>query len=239
MEEKKVDIEAKIFQRKRPDFSKFKTYGLLETQNGYHYETNFMNEDFRAIINIDNSGFVSGIVIDKMNNEEYMPLRVPSQNGAYVCSVRNAYEDILTNIAQTCYEDILFASDQANRITKQIYDKYGDQPDFPWKQKSYQTAATFRHANTSKWYGLIMNIKKDKLDKSAHDLEVDILNLKINENDRENLHKEDGIYPAYHMNHKYWISILLDETLSDERIMKLIDISYQLTDKKDKKKLGK
>ncbi len=84
-----------------------------------------------------------------------------------------------------------------------------------------------------------MNIKKDKLDKSAHDLEVDILNLKINENDRENLHKEDGIYPAYHMNHKYWISILLDETLSDERIMKLIDISYQLTDKKDKKKLGK
>ena len=40
------------------------------------------------------------------------------------------------------------------------------------------------------------------------------------------------------MNHKYWISILLDETLSDERIMKLIDISYQLTDKKDKKKDG-
>ena len=36
-------------------------------------------------------------------------------------------------------------------------------------------------------------------------------------------------YKAYHMNKKKWISIILDETLSDEDIFKYIDESYQLT----------
>ena len=38
-----------------------------------------------------------------------------------------------------------------------------------------------------------------------------------------------SIYPAFHMNKKHWISILLDETLSDEDIMSLVDQSYQTT----------
>ena len=35
-----------------------------------------------------------------------------------------------------------------------------------------------------------------------------------------------GIYPAYHMNKKHWVSILLDDTLTDDFIKNLIDISY-------------
>lgn len=31
------------------------------------------------------------------------------------------------------------------------------------------------------------------------------------------------------MNHKTWISVVLDETLPDEKIWELIDTSYQLT----------
>ena len=41
-----------------------------------------------------------------------------------------------------------------------------------------------------------------------------------------------GIYPAYHMNHKYWISIVLNEEIEDERIMHLIDLSFNVTNEK-------
>lgn len=42
--------------------------------------------------------------------------------------------------------------------------------------------------------------------------------------------KQRGIYPAYHLSKKSWISIILDNTLSDDEIMKLIDISYENSD---------
>ena len=39
-----------------------------------------------------------------------------------------------------------------------------------------------------------------------------ILNLKTTR--AAELHKQSGIYPAYHMNKKYWISIILDDSAS-------------------------
>ena len=41
-----------------------------------------------------------------------------------------------------------------------------------------------------------------------------------------------GIYPAHHMNHKYWISVVLNEEIEDEKIMTLIDLSYNITNEK-------
>lgn len=55
--------------------------------------------------------------------------------------------------------------------------------------------------------------------------EIECLNIKISM-DTVN---HPSIYPAFHMNKKHWISILLDETLSDEDIMSLVDQSYQTT----------
>ncbi|MGP1597592.1 MmcQ/YjbR family DNA-binding protein [Peptoanaerobacter stomatis] len=37
------------------------------------------------------------------------------------------------------------------------------------------------------------------------------------------------MYPGYHMNHKHWISVVLNETLSDNEVMKLIENSFSLT----------
>jgi predicted DNA-binding protein (MmcQ/YjbR family) len=35
-----------------------------------------------------------------------------------------------------------------------------------------------------------------------------------------------GIYEAYHMNKKNWITIIFDETLKDSEIESLVDKSY-------------
>ena len=41
--------------------------------------------------------------------------------------------------------------------------------------------------------------------------------------------EKNGYYPAYHMNKKNWISIILDDNLSDEDIIDLISKSYNMT----------
>ena len=38
-----------------------------------------------------------------------------------------------------------------------------------------------------------------------------------------------AVIPAYHMNKKHWISIILDGSMSDEEIGRLIEDSYALT----------
>ena len=42
----------------------------------------------------------------------------------------------------------------------------------------------------------------------------------------------DSVVPAYHMNKKHWISILLDRTVQITKVEKLLDESYQLVTKK-------
>ena len=44
--------------------------------------------------------------------------------------------------------------------------------------------------------------------------------------------QEDGILPAYHMNKEHWITILLDGTVTIQKICDLIALSYDLTRKR-------
>ena len=63
-----------------------------------------------------------------------------------------------------------------------------------------------------------------------------MINLKIDDLFfRDMLIKEEGIMPAYHMNKQHWITVLLDGTVSDQRIHDLIDMSFLATASAKKK----
>ncbi len=64
---------------------------------------------------------------------------------------------------------------------------------------------------------------------------TDILNIKCDPLMIGSLRMENGIYPAYHMNKNSWISVILDGTVDMEKIKFLLDMSFELTDKKHKK----
>jgi alkylated DNA nucleotide flippase Atl1/predicted DNA-binding protein (MmcQ/YjbR family) len=189
-----------------------------------------MDGDFTAEIRVYENGNVLGRVMDNMTDEEYTPLRLPNYSGAFVGSVRAAYEELLTDIADKCCTDVAFVSDQSNRIAALILDKYAVEPDFPWDEGEHEPSGVFRHGSNNKWFGLIMNIDWRHLDSSAGDERVDVINLKADENKTAFLHKIRGIYPAYHMNHRKWISVTLDDTLDDRDVMDLVDESFRLTD---------
>ena len=53
---------------------------------------------------------------------------------------------------------------------------------------------------------------------------IEIINVKIDPSIKEELIKNNDIYEAYHMNKKSWISLKLDDTLSDELIKDLIKL---------------
>ena len=200
-----------------------KEFGFSFENNTYVYTEDFLNSNFKAVIEI--SDVLKGKVIDNNSDEEYIPLRIESFDGEYVCKVREAYKSILKRIADTCCTNVFFAFEQANRITNQIYETYGIKPDFPWNDDN----GVFRHLDTRKWFSLIMYVSIDALLKNGDGHMLNIINVKIDTSKRDELCEIKGIYPAFHMNHKMWVSIALDETISDDKIMKLIQCSFDLT----------
>lgn len=58
----------------------------------------------------------------------------------------------------------------------------------------------------------------------GRDGRVDILNVKVS--DAARAAAQEGCYPAYHMNKKYWISIALDDTMPDEAVWPLLAESH-------------
>jgi len=225
----KDSIEDKIFLNAAPDFDKLQTYGFTRKNNCFEYEKTFLNDEFKAVITIDKNNKLTGTVFDTQSGEEYFPLRMLNSQGAFVGTVKSAYEDLLTDILEKCFTKTYFLFSQANRIANLIFKEFGDKPDFPWGE--FDHYGVFRNPQNEKWYALVMNIDKSKLQKTLSG-EIEIVNIKLDEDKIQELLKQKGFYPAYHMNKKKWISILLDETLDDNTIMDLIQESHHFTIKK-------
>ena len=182
-----------------------------------------MDNKFRADIYIDENGNVNGKVYDLETEDEYTNFRIENVIGEFINTVKNEYIKILQDIKDNCFKDKYFVFDQSNRIAKLIKEKYDVRPEFLWDK--FPDYAVFRNRRSDKWFGIIMNIDRNKIisKKSGN---IEILNIKL-DNEVENYLKEKGIYPSYHLSKKSWITIILDDSLSDERIMNLIDISYE------------
>lgn len=217
-----MNIEKDIFKRGHIDFNKLIEYGFKLKNDEYIFEKIFI-DDFKAIIIIDKKGNVNGKVIDIQMNEEYFNIRT-NMNGSFVSMIREEYKKLLIDIKNNCFKNEYFIYDQSNRITKYIYNKYKVEPEFLWDKTP--GCGVFRKKNNSKWFGIIMNIDKSKIDSGSG--EVEVINLKINEKEIIELLNEKGFYKAYHMNKKYWITVLLDDTVADEIIFSLIDESFSL-----------
>ena len=220
-----MNIEDIIFRKTHIDFKKLEDYGFKKFDKIYKYSKVFM-DNFKAEIIIDENK-VSGKIYDLSIEEEYINFRIENGVGEFVSKVREEYKNILKDIVENCTEKFYFITKQANRITKLIINMYNDKPEFAWEK--FPGYGIFRNPNNEKWYSLIMNIDKSKIDKKCTG-EVEIINVKVDEELIPSLLKRKGFYPSYHMNKKNWITIVLDNTLSDDEIMKYVSMSHKFTE---------
>lgn len=222
-----MNLERDLFKRVLIDFNQLENYGFRKEENAYYYSKVFI-DGFRADIKIDEQGVVTGKVYDLNFEEEYNNFRMDKQLGEFASSIKEEYIHLLEDIASKCGIKKYFITEQANRIYEKIFALYQDEPEFAWE--SSPGFGIFRNPHNQKWYGLIMNIDKSKLDKKSKG-EVEAINVKLDSQKILHLLSTPGFYPAYHMNKKHWISIVLDETLTDEEIIDCIKESHAFTEK--------
>ena len=108
---------------------------------------------------------------------------------------------------------------------------FGTLPDYPFDE-DFETAV-LRHADNRKWFALLMKVSRRKFGFDS-DKTVDVVNLKLPIEMVGSFGKDDGVYPAYHMNKLHWISVLLPDA-TDETIAFLTGVSYEATKSKPRR----
>ncbi len=111
-------------------------------------------------------------------------------------------------------------------IYEYVKKQYGTVPEYLWKESP--ESAVLRHKN-GKWYAVIMQVEKSRLGLEG-DTKVDIIDVKCDPDMVGLLTQTYGFLPGYHMNKKYWITMLLDGTVSEAKILDFLDMSYDLID---------
>lgn len=167
-----------------------------------------------------NSFFVD--VIDRELDSNYLPFAISSYQGTFVSKVRDFVNDLVTDITDKCF----ISSNIKDMVITYCENKYGSIPDRPFSDNSSMTIKN----DKGKWYVLLMNLPISKFG-IKKDYMVDVINIKHDSLDIENILDGQNIFNAYHMNKKYWISVILDNNISFDKIKLLIDESYKLVKK--------
>ena len=215
-----------IFKSYQFNHEKARAYGFVENEEVWNYSCKILQGDFVMTVSItpDNVSFQ---VFDQETGDLYPQVHMESMTGSFVASVREACLEILYQIRKTCFDVQDFIFPQTKRIMTQVQEKYSNQLEYLW-EKSPDTAV-LRHEGNKKWYAVLMKISWDKLEKGREG-QVEAVNLKHDQ--VADLLSKKGIYPAFHMNKRYWISVALDDTLSDEEVLELMEKSWNLTSNK-------
>ena len=217
-------IEEEIFARHQIIPGKLTAYGFTPV-NGHLTCSRVLPEDGMKIV-VEYDGAIDGRIIDLSLNDEYTAFRVEGATG-YSAQIREKFIELLTDIREHCCKNQHFKTPQGQRICNFIQESYGSEPEFLWP--SIPGYAAFRKAGKKKWYAVMGSVPLNRVDREAKSAQpVEVVNVKVDQARIEGFLAQTGIYEAFHMNKKCWVSIVLDDTLPDEAIQGMIDGSYRI-----------
>ncbi len=211
-----IDVEEYNFSKE-----KLLQYGFKEEADKLVYKKEILDSNFLIEIVFVNSQLMIE-VYDLEFNEIYSLYSVDSAVGETVQNIRESVEEILSSI--------LGLADKSEKISSEIIDycnnKYGGNHVNPFK-KHPDILAMVNEKN--KWYSLFLDVEYNKLNKNTDiTTKVKILNVKYPVDKILEIIDNKNIFPAYHMNKKHWISIVIDKNIKFGKIKELIDISHSL-----------
>ena len=211
-----IDVEKYNFSKEQ-----LKGFGFKEEADKLVYKKEILDSNFLIEIVFANNQLTIE-VYDLEFDETYSLFSVDSAVGETVQNIRENVEKLLSLI--------LGLADESGKISSEIIDycnnKYGGNRVNPFK-KHPDILALVNEKN--KWYSLFLDVEYNKLNKNTDiTTKVKILNVKYPVDKILEIIDNKNIFPAYHMNKKHWISIVIDKNIKLETIKELIDISYSL-----------
>ena len=198
-------------------------YGFSRTEAGLELKKELPGVGLYAVFVIAGKSFEVN-VFDADTDEEYLPFNVLDNITGFVTGRKEQVEDLVQEIKEKC----LLNSNMKLRLMEYCERKFGTEPEAPWEDSP--DAYTFKTAKRNKWYALFMTIPYKSLGLVAKGT-LDVVNIKLPPEKVLDLIDRVHFYPAYHMNKKHWITIVLDKEVDEPLVQQLLEESYGLVEK--------
>ena len=166
-------------------------------------------------------------LFDSATGERYALFDMPNAHGAFIAALREEVQQLIDDIKSKCFE----TNDLKDDYIAWIKNQFGAEPDYPWPDDA-PYSFVFRCPN-EKWFALVMRIKYRQLGLTG-DEAVWVVNMKAEQDTIPTLIDQKSIFPAWHMNKKHWITVLLTAATDFEKLCELTQKSYELVEKKIK-----
>lgn len=218
-----MDKLAAIFKNRKAVFGKFAEFGFKKNGASYKYTKTLPSSGFLMTVTVTKSGKVTAKVTEPDIGE--YTLHLTDSQGEFVGGVRAEYEQILSDIADDCFEPDVFKSEQTLRLMRYVRKKYGREPEFLWDK--FEGNAVLRRADTNKWFAAVLTVSQRKLGLSSDEL-VEVIDLRLPPEEMAALVDGKRYFGGWHMNKKHWYTIILDGSVEFSEICRRIDVSYSL-----------
>ena len=211
-----------ILNKSLPQKEKLLAFGFLEAGNDFALKKEIAGGQFYTEIKLSAETFTAD-VFETATNEKYVLFNVASAQGAFVGQIRSEVQDLIEEIREKCF----ISQDIKERYVDFLHSYFNSPGDNPWVAEPYDSSTVYRCPN-NKWFALIMQIKFKNLGFES-DEPVWAVNLKAE--NVEAITDRKSIFPAYHMNKKYWITVLLTAVTDFEKLCELTKKSFALVQK--------
>lgn len=215
-----------IFRSAKIKKESLETAGFTTTDgNTFSMNQTVSNGTFNADITLSLSEQSLTVhLFDSATGEKYALFDMPNSHGAFVASLREEVQQLIDEIKSKCFE----TSDLKDDYIAWIKTQFGAEPDYPWPDDA-PWSFVFRCPN-EKWFALVMRIKYRQLGLTS-DEEVWVVNMKACQDKIPNLIDKKSIFPAWHMNKKHWITVLLTAATDFNKLCELTQKSWELVTK--------
>ena len=143
------------------------------------------------------------------------------------------YYNYSSNAHRGDYKISLKASSEYEKVRDKVislfHEKYGIEGEMPFSDDD--TSIVFRSLKNKKWIGIMMNIPSSRLNIPGEE-NVDVINLKHSQSMIPSLIDNRFIFPAWHMNKKTWITVLLSPDLDWGFFSSLLEESRRLVEER-------
>ncbi|MBB5218686.1 putative DNA-binding protein (MmcQ/YjbR family) [Treponema rectale] len=205
-----------------PQKEKLLAYGFTEADGNLVVKKEITDSQFYAEIKLSEKTLTAD-VFETATDEKYVLFNVASAQGAFVGQIRSEVQNVIEEIRDKCF----ISRDIKEKYVDFLHSYFNAPGDNPWAEEPYNSSTVYRCPN-NKWFALIMQIKFKNLGFESDEL-VWAVNLKAEK--VESITDKKSIFPAYHMNKKYWITVLLTAVTDFEKLCELTKKSFALVQK--------
>ncbi len=211
-----------ILNTSLPQKDKLLAFGFSEAGDNLVLKKEITGGQFYAEIKLSDKSFCAD-VYETATDEKYVLFNVASAQGAFVGQIRGEVQDVIEEIRAECF----ISQDIKEKYVDFLHSYFNAPGDTPWVEYWDNSSTVYRCPN-NKWFALLMQIKFKNLG-FASDEPVWAVNLKAE--NVEAITDKKSIFPAYHMNKKYWITVLLTAVTDFDKLCELTKKSYALVQK--------